>query len=93
MQSGDRVVNIHLNVIMWDKKNKAKGSASQFCSHMRRSGWYFVPCKYDHLAVVLASLPMQLVEAAPNSLVGKFNRFNNIFNKRLRSWRSIIKSW
>ncbi|KJV80648.1 F pilus assembly Type-IV secretion system for plasmid transfer family protein [Rickettsia hoogstraalii str. RCCE3] len=71
LQNGDRVVNIHLNVIMWDQKNKAKGSASQFCSHMRRSGWYFVPCKYDHLAVVLASLPMQLVEAAPNSLMGK----------------------
>lgn len=84
LQSGDRVVNIHLNVIMWDQKNKAKGAASQFCSQLRRSGWYFVPCKYDHLAVVLASLPMQLVEAIPNSLVGKFNRFNNIFNKKTR---------
>ncbi|QCS24397.1 conjugal transfer protein TraC [Rickettsia parkeri] len=84
LQNGDRVVNIHLNVIMWDQKNKAKGSASQFCAQLRRSGWYFVPCKYDHLAVVLASLPMQLVEAAANSLVGKFNRFNNIVNKKIR---------
>ncbi|KJV54863.1 putative conjugative transfer protein TraC [Orientia chuto str. Dubai] len=45
---------------MWDKK--AKQSASAFCSMLRRSGWYFVPCKYDHLAVLLASLPMQLVK-------------------------------
>lgn len=62
LQSGDRVVNIHLNVIIWDKNSRAKGSAFQFCSMLRRSGWYFVPCRYDHLAVVLAAMPMQLVE-------------------------------
>ncbi len=27
---------------------------------------------------------MQLVEAIPNSLMGKFSRFNNIFNKKTR---------
>jgi conjugal transfer ATP-binding protein TraC len=80
LQSGDRVVNIHLNVIMWDKKEKAKQSASQFCSQLRRSGWYFVPCKYDHLAVVLASMPMQLVEEMPYSVT---NRFNKIFGSRI----------
>ncbi|KJV54767.1 putative conjugative transfer protein TraC [Orientia chuto str. Dubai] len=53
---------------MWDKK--AKQSASAFCSMLRRSGWYFVPCKYDHLAVLLASLPMQLVEQGSNNIIG-----------------------
>ncbi|KJV71557.1 F pilus assembly Type-IV secretion system for plasmid transfer family protein [Orientia tsutsugamushi str. TA763] len=38
---------------------KAKQSASAFCSMLRHSGWYFVPCKYDHVAVLLAALPMQ----------------------------------
>ncbi|WP_341752546.1 MULTISPECIES: TraC family protein [unclassified Candidatus Tisiphia] len=80
LQSGDRVVNIHLNAIMWDEKEKAKQSASQFCSQLRRSGWYFVPCKYDHLAVVLASMPMQLVEEMPYSIT---NRFNKIFGSRI----------
>ncbi len=72
LQSGDRVVNIHFNVIMYGSTDKAKTAASQFCSNMRRSGWYFVPCKYDHLAVVLASLPMQLVEVTANSWTNKF---------------------
>ena len=47
---------------------------------MRKNGWYFVPCKYDHLAVVLASLPMQLVEAIPNSLS---NKFKGIFSPKI----------
>ncbi|SPM46039.1 conjugal transfer protein TraC [Orientia tsutsugamushi] len=62
LQSGNRVVNIHFNVIMFDKIKKAKQSASAFCSLLRRSGWYFVPCKYDYVAVLLAALPMQLFE-------------------------------
>ena len=78
--SGDRVVNIHLNVIMWDEEEKAKQSASMFCSMLRRSGWYFVPCKYDHLAVVLASMPMQLVEEV-NGFIG--DRFNGIFGQKV----------
>ncbi|SPR02814.1 conjugal transfer protein TraC [Orientia tsutsugamushi] len=45
LHSGDRVVNIHFNVIMFDKTKKAKQSASAFCSMLRRSGWYFIPCK------------------------------------------------
>lgn len=68
LQKGDRVVNIHLNVIMWDKSEQAKQSASIFCSQLRRSGWYFTPCTYDHLAVVLATMPMQLVEESKNSI-------------------------
>ncbi|MCC8399461.1 MAG: TraC family protein [Rickettsia endosymbiont of Platyusa sonomae] len=80
LQSGDRVVNIHLNAIMWDEKEKAKQSASQFCSQLRRSGWYFVPCKYDHLAVVLASMPMQLVEEV-KGFIG--DRFNGIFGQKI----------
>lgn len=73
LQTGDRVVNIHLNVIMWDRKEQAKQSASVFCSMLRRSGWYFVPCKYDHLAVVLASMPMQLVEKNQSPFTGKIS--------------------
>ncbi|QES95914.1 TraC family protein [Orientia tsutsugamushi] len=71
LQSGDRVVNIHFNVIMFDKTKKAKQSASAFCSMLRRSGWYFVPCKYDHVAVLLAALPMQLVEQGPKGILGQ----------------------
>ncbi|SPR13314.1 conjugal transfer protein TraC [Orientia tsutsugamushi] len=71
LQSGDRVVNIHFNVIMFDKIKKAKQSASAFCSMLRRSGWYFVPCKYDHVAVLLAALPMQLVEQGPKGILGQ----------------------
>ncbi|WP_103896859.1 TraC family protein [Rickettsia fournieri] len=72
LQNGDRVVNIHFNVIMYGDTDKTKVSASQFCTYLRRSGWYFVPCNYDHLVVLLASLPMQLVEAIPNTLSNKF---------------------
>ncbi|WP_371220800.1 TraC family protein [Orientia tsutsugamushi] len=50
---------------------KAKQSASAFCSMLRRSGWYFVPCKYDHVAVLLAALPMQLVEQGPKGILGQ----------------------
>ncbi len=80
LQSGDRVVNIHLNVIMWDEKDKAKQSASQVCSMLRRSGWYFTPCTYDHLAIVLASMPMQLVEEVKH-YVGE--GFNYIFCQKI----------
>ncbi|KJV54981.1 conjugal transfer protein TraC [Orientia tsutsugamushi] len=62
LQNGDRVVNVYFNVIMFNKTKKAKQSASAFCSVLRRSRWYFVPCKYDHVAVLLAALTMQLVE-------------------------------
>ncbi|BAG40210.1 putative conjugative transfer protein TraC [Orientia tsutsugamushi str. Ikeda] len=48
---------------------KAKQSASAFCSMLRRSGWYFVPCKYDHVAVLLAALRMQLVEQGPKGVL------------------------
>ncbi|KJV90653.1 conjugal transfer protein TraC [Orientia tsutsugamushi] len=47
---------------MFNKTKKAKQSASAFCSVLRRSRWYFVQCKYDHVAVLLAALTMQLVE-------------------------------
>ncbi|KJV53229.1 putative conjugative transfer protein TraC [Orientia tsutsugamushi str. Gilliam] len=61
------------------KQKKAKQSASAFCSMLRRSGWYFVPCKYDHVAVLLAALPMQLVEQGPKGIFG---------SKNIRSWSS-----
>ncbi|KJV52475.1 putative conjugative transfer protein TraC [Orientia tsutsugamushi str. Gilliam] len=41
---------------------------------LRRSRWYFVPCKYDHVAVLLAALTMQLVEQSQsNRLLSKVN--------------------
>ncbi|KJV71725.1 TraC family protein [Orientia tsutsugamushi] len=50
---------------------KAKQSAPAFCSMLRRSGLYFVPYKYDHVAVLLAALPMQLVEQGPKGVLGQ----------------------
>ncbi|BAG41208.1 putative conjugative transfer protein TraC [Orientia tsutsugamushi str. Ikeda] len=44
---------------MLDKTKKAKQYASAFCSMLRRSKWYFVLCKYDYVAMLLAALPMQ----------------------------------
>lgn len=62
LQSGDRLVNILLNVIIWDSEEKAKRAASQFAVMMRRNGFNFVPASNDHFAVLLSTLPMQLIE-------------------------------
>lgn len=62
LQSGDRLVNIFLNVIVWDAREKAKATASQFAAMMRRNGFNFVSATNDHFAVLLSAMPMQLVE-------------------------------
>ncbi len=62
MQAGDRVVILNQNVILQDHVNKIKERVFEYRSIMRRSGFHFVPCASDHLAVLLSCLPMQLVE-------------------------------
>ena len=62
LQNGERMVHIHTNVILKGKKDKVKLAAKSYASMMRRAGWKFIPCRYDHLAHVLAAMPMALVE-------------------------------
>ncbi|MDC0864369.1 TraC family protein [Rickettsiaceae bacterium] len=64
IQGGDRVVQIHSNIIFKGKKEKVKQVAKSYASFMRRSGWRFAPTKYNHLSFMLASLPMMFVEGA-----------------------------
>lgn len=58
----NRMINLHMNVILSDKPNKIKEMTHNYQAMMRRNGFHFVPCKYDHLAVLLNSLPMHMVE-------------------------------
>ena len=62
LQGGERVVHIHTNFILKVKKEKVKLEAKRYASMMRRNGWNFVSTKYDHLAHVLAAMPMCMVE-------------------------------
>lgn len=62
LQGGDRMVHIHTNVILKGQKHKVAQAAKSYAAIMRRNGWGFVAPRYDHLAVMLASMPMALVE-------------------------------
>lgn len=62
LQDGERVVHIHTNVILKGKKEKVKLASKRYAGMMRRNGWGFIPTKYDHLAHVLAAMPMSMVE-------------------------------
>lgn len=62
LQSGDRMVHIHTNVIFKGSKERVKLAAKTYSSMMRRNGWNFVATKYDHLAHMLAAMPMCMIE-------------------------------
>jgi conjugal transfer ATP-binding protein TraC len=62
LQSGQRVVHIHTNVILRGQKAKVQLAAKAYSSMMRRNGWNFINTKYDHLAHMLAAMPMGMVE-------------------------------
>lgn len=62
LQSGERMVHIHTNVILKGKKDKVIQAAKSYSATMRRNGWGFVGTRYDHLATMLCSMPMALVE-------------------------------
>ena|GEM_PF-2474614 len=62
LQGGDRMVHIHTNVILKGQKHKVAQAAKSYAAIMRRNGWGFVAPRYDHLAMMLASMPMGLVE-------------------------------
>ncbi len=64
LQDGERVVHIHTNVILKGRKERVKLAAKSYASMMRRNGWNFITTKYDHLAHILAAMPMALVEEA-----------------------------
>jgi conjugal transfer ATP-binding protein TraC len=63
LQSGDRVVHIHTNVILKGETAKVKLAAKAYSAMMRRKGWDFLTTRYDHLALMLNSMPMCMVEA------------------------------
>jgi conjugal transfer ATP-binding protein TraC len=56
------MVVINQTIILKDDPLKIKERQYEYRSMMRRNGFEFVPCSNDHIAVLLASLPMQLVE-------------------------------
>lgn len=62
LQNGERMVHIHSNVILKGNKNQVSGAAKAYSSMMRRNGWNFVNTRYDHLAIMLAAMPMAMVE-------------------------------
>jgi conjugal transfer ATP-binding protein TraC len=62
LQEGERMVVINQTIILKDDPLKIKERQYEYRSMMRRNGFEFVPCSNDHIAVLLASLPMQLVE-------------------------------
>lgn len=62
LQNGDRMIHIHTNMILKGHKDKVKLAAKSYCSMMRRNGWNFIETRYDHLAHMLAAMPMSLVE-------------------------------
>jgi conjugal transfer ATP-binding protein TraC len=68
LQGGDRMVHIHTNVILKDQKHKVAQAAKSYASLMRRNGWGFVGPRYDHLATMLACMPMSLVEEEGKTL-------------------------
>lgn len=62
VQTGDRVVMLMQNTILKDIPSKIKERTHEYRSMMRRNGFHFVPCKNDHLPVMLSCFPMQSVE-------------------------------
>jgi conjugal transfer ATP-binding protein TraC len=62
LQSGGRMVSMHQNVILISTASKIKEVAFNYASMMRRVGWHFIPCNNDHMAIMLGSLPMSMVE-------------------------------
>lgn len=70
-QKQDRVVRIHTNVVLKGGRDKVINASKNYASMMRRKGWGFAPVKYDHVAVMLACMPMSLVEEGKQSIFGR----------------------
>ncbi len=71
LQDDDRVIHLHQNMILIGDSCKIKESAASYLAIMRRSNFNFVPCTYDHLAVMMAAMPMGLVEENKKLLKSK----------------------
>ena len=69
----DRIIRIHTNVVLKGKKDEVIPSSKNYASMMRRKGWGFAPVKYDHVAVMLACMPMGLVEEGSRGILGNKN--------------------
>ena len=76
LQNGDRLVTLHSHIILEDEVSKIKDRVSFTSSMLRRSGFNFKPCKYDHATILLSSLPMQLVEKKPGLYFDKIAGLN-----------------
>lgn len=73
LQSGQRVVHIHTNMILKGSREKVAISAKTYSAMMRRNGWHFVTTKYDHLAHILNAIPMCMVEEEQGYLKKKLS--------------------
>lgn len=71
LQSGERVVQIFQHMIFKDDPLKLKERTFSYISQLRRQGFHLKSTDYDHMAVLLASLPMQLVEQTSSILGNK----------------------
>jgi len=73
LQSGQRVVHIHTNIILKGKTAKVEIAAKNYSAMMRRNGWNFITTKYDHLAHILNAMPMSMVEEEQGYLKKKLS--------------------
>jgi conjugal transfer ATP-binding protein TraC len=73
LQSGQRVVHIHTNVILKGVATKVEIAAKTYSAMMRRNGWNFITTKYDHLAHILNAMPMCMVEEEQGYLKKKLS--------------------
>jgi conjugal transfer ATP-binding protein TraC len=73
LQSGQRVVHIHTNIILKGNASKVEVAAKSYSAMMRRNGWNFITTKYDHLAHILNAMPMCMVEEEQGYLKKKLS--------------------
>jgi conjugal transfer ATP-binding protein TraC len=73
LQSGQRVVHIHTNIILKGMSTKVEIAAKTYSAMMRRNGWNFITTKYDHLAHILNAMPMCMVEEEQGYLKKKLS--------------------
>ncbi len=65
LQANDRMIHLHMHVVLIGDKEKVGQAATDYMGIMRRSGFGFANSRYDHLAVLLSSMPMSLVALTP----------------------------
>lgn len=71
IQEGERTILISQNIILKDKVEKIKERTHEYRSMLRRVGFHFIPCMFDHLPVLLSCFPMQAVEEISGTFKNK----------------------